>query len=190
MEDLKNIESHCKGECRCNCKAKMDSCNNGHGSMCNGVFAPVCEPEVCDIPRFPHSQDLVVGNGTIDEAKCSNDKESCLKGMRFTIHIYREFTENFGEFALFDCYGALIFKSKKLECYHSPNEDSMVAIFHVAFDDDTSREITVFGKKETCESPAALYVYSAPLYHEEIRLGSELLQGKLNIYKDSMQHEH
>jgi len=178
----------------------MDCSDTEHGSMCNGVFAPICEPEVCDIPRFPHSQDLVVGNGTIRkgtigdeiivEDHCLNKKMCCIQETRFTIHIYREFTSHFGEFALYDFYGALLLKSKKLECYHAPDEDSMVAIFHVAFDDDTSREVTVYANKETCESPAALYVYSAPLFHEEIRVGSKLLQGELNLYPDKMSHEH
>ena len=54
----------------------------------------------------------------------------------------------------------------------------------------TSREFTVYAKNKDCNSPAAMYVYSAPLFGEEIRVGSELKQGELNIYPDMSSHEH
>lgn len=237
---------NCQGNCRCNCKghthdtssssssssstsstsSKSSSSSSTSNSMCGSVFGPICEPEVCDIPRFPHTQDLVVGNGTIcgdqecsceevpdetsleeeitqrsetnrcidDSDRCENgcqDEETdCTKQYRFTIHIRREFTTHLGEFALYDGLGKLIVRSEKLECYHSPTKDTMVAIFHVALDNGTSREVTIYAKNKICESPAALYVYSAPLFDAEIRVGSELLQGELNIFSDKVSQEH
>lgn len=217
---------NCQGACRCNCKGYWDdtsssSCSNSSSTsnnMCNSVFGPICEPEVCDIPRFPHSQDLVVGNGTICgnqacfseetteentfdkkpdyecetdcEHGCYDEETDCLKQYRFTIHIYREFTAHLGEFVLYDGLGKLILSSNKLECYHAPTENNMVAIFHVVLEDGTSREIIIYAKNKTCESLAALYVYSAPLFDTEIKIGSALLQGELNIYPDKMGHDH
>ncbi|WP_455715378.1 hypothetical protein [Anaerosporobacter sp.] len=188
--------------------------------MCSSVFGPICEPEVCDIPRFPHTQDLVIGNGTIcGDQECSCEEEEtylykkidyqysdrclddpdlcehgcyddCTQKYRFTIHIRREFTSHLGEFVLYDGLGKFIFRSEKLECYHAPTKDTMVAIFHVALADGASREITIYAKNNTCESPAALYVYSAPLFDTEIRVGSELLQGELTIFPDKFVQEH
>lgn len=193
---------------KCNCKTQTEDCSSSSTSnnMCNSVFGPICEPEVCDIPRFPHSQNLVVGNGTICgdkectceeetintlrcEKGCYDENTNCLKQYRFTIRIHREFTEHLGEFSLYDGLGKLIFSSKKLECYHAPSVDNMVAIFHVV-EDETSREVTIYAKNKNCESPAALYVYSAPLFDTEIKVGSELLQGELNIYPDNIGHDH
>ncbi len=212
---------NCQGKCRYNCKAHAEDCSNSStsNSMCNSVFGPICEPEVCDVPRFPHSADLVVGNGTIcgdnectceektvkaplyernnqeNETKrcekgCYDENTNCLKQYRFTIRIHREFTAHLGEFSLYDGLGKLLFSSKKLECYHAPTGDNMVAIFHVVLEDETSREVTIYAKNKNCESPAALYVYSAPLFETEIKVGSELLQGELNIYPDNIGHDH
>lgn len=178
---------NCRDKCRCNSKHDKEDHSDG---MCNGVFAPICEPEVCDIPRPPRRQDLVVGNGTIGENQITEVEMCHDKNYRFTIHIFREFTDHFGRFTLFNDQGAPLMKSDRLECYHAPTEDNMVAIFHVTLDDGTSREVTVYGKTNICDSPAALYVYSAPLYHEEINVGSDLLQGELKIYMDQMSHDH
>ena len=233
---------NCKGECRCNCKCEEEDHSD---NMCEGVFAPICEPEVCDIPRIPRKQNLVVGNGTIckdqikvedenfiyesntkmnmDEKECKDeeckdkeckekecedkeckdeeckdkccdekccDTKCCGKKYRFTIHIYREFTSHFGKFTLYDNLGAPLMTSEKLECYHAPDELNMVALFHVTLDDNTSREVSIYAKQKSCHSPAAFYVYSAPLFHEEINVGSDLLQGELKIFKDQMSHEH
>lgn len=41
---------------------------NNHSDMCNGVFAPVCNPEVCHVPRIPYAQDLVIGMGFVSNS--------------------------------------------------------------------------------------------------------------------------
>lgn len=182
-----------------------------HNSMCNGVFSPICEPEVCDIPRMPHFQDLVVGNGTIVTSE--KDIEDIEHAYQFTIKIYREFMDYFGYFTLLDSAGDTIIESNQLECYHTKTTDKMVAIFHVLLEDDTSREVTVYAKPATTEhedptehkggcqpkdapdeddtpDEAALYVYSAPLFDEEIKIGSNLVDGEIKIFLDMMAEDH
>ena len=46
---------NCKGKCRCNCNACKDDdhCSDDISDMCDSVFGPICEPEICDIPRAP-----------------------------------------------------------------------------------------------------------------------------------------
>ncbi len=44
------------------CGPAMD---HSSSNMCNGVFAPVCAPEICNVPRIPHHEKLVEGRGCI-----------------------------------------------------------------------------------------------------------------------------
>lgn len=186
---------NCQGDCRCNCNkhhgSGSDREENHDGSsesMCHGVFAPICEPEVCDIPRMPHYQDLVVGDGIVGLR--TEGIQPCKETYQFNIHVYRRFLSYFGEFTLWDSKGMVMVESEQLECYHTKSKDKMVAIFHVVYEDETSREITVYAKPSTCKEAASLYVYSAPLFHEEILIGSDLIQGKIEIFLDEAGHEH
>lgn len=186
---------NCQGDCRCNCNKPHGSGSDSEGnhdcsfdSMCHGVFAPICEPEVCDIPRILHYQDLVVGDGVITQN--TNEIGYCKETYQFHIHIYRRFLSYFGEFTLWDSKGVIMVESDQLECFHTKSKDKMVAIFHVVYEDETSREVTVYAKPSSCKESASLYVYSAPLFHEEISIGSDLIQGKIEIFLDEAGHEH
>ena len=90
-------------------------------NMCNGVFAPVCSPEVCDVPRIPYYQDLVTGSGFV---KNSNENDSDFY-VEFNIHIYRELFDVFGKLKVIDEQGKTIIYSEQLEAYHAPSEGNM-----------------------------------------------------------------
>lgn len=158
-----------------------------NNDSCNGVFAPVCSPEVCDVPRIPYEQTLTEGRGYIYN-RMSNCR--CAK-VEFRIKIYRRLFDVFGELRVEDEYGRTIIHSEKLEAYHSPTESAMVAIFH--YEDSMShreRELSVFASVETANQPAKMYMYSAPLFDAEVVLGGIVDCGMVKIEKSLVDHEH
>ncbi len=155
--------------------------------FCDGVFAPVCSPEVCDVPRIPYKQTLVIGHGIVKDSM-ENDSEGYDK---FYIHIYREFFDVFGKLTVEDSQGNQILNSTKLECFHGPTEEKMVAIFH--FDDpmtESSKELAVYASTPTCKQRAKFFIYSAPLYDEGICLGGVVKDGSIRIEKSLVEQEH
>lgn len=155
--------------------------------MCNGVFAPVCSPEVCDVPRIPYYQDLVIGSGCV---KQTNEKDSCTN-VKFQIRIYRELLDVFGKLKVVDDQGETIIYSERLEAYHAPSEKNMVAIFH--FDDpetESARELAVFASTPSCKREAMFYIYSAPLIGKEICIGGTVEDGTITIEESLVEQEH
>ncbi len=155
--------------------------------FCDGVFAPVCAPEVCDVPRIPYYQDLVVGEGYVK----NNMEKSFNSHVKFCIHIYRELFDVFGELMVLDECGETVIYSKKLECYHSPNEEKMVAIFH--FDDKHrghSKELSVYASTPTCKQAAKFYIYSAPLMDPAVCIGGVVECGTIKITESLVEHDH
>ncbi|BBF43677.1 hypothetical protein lbkm_2365 [Lachnospiraceae bacterium KM106-2] len=160
-------------------------CNfrNNCTSMCNGVFKPVCEPEVCDVPRMSHYQDLAVGKGVIQLR--NSDKLS------FKLNIYRIQEDIFGEFLIRDHYTKTHLYADRIECYHAMMEEKFVAIFHIDYgEDEPSRELAVYGTIGNCNEAPKLYVYSAPFGHNEVSIGGRLCSGFIEIYENQMEMGH
>ena len=158
-----------------------------NNDSCNGVFAPVCSPEVCDVPRIPYEQTLTEGRGYIYNrmSNCRCDK------VEFEIKVYRRLYDVFGELRVVDAMGRTIIHSEKMEAYHSPTESAMVAIFH--YEDSVThgaRELSVFASVETEHQPAKMYMYSAPLFDPEVQLGGNVECGMIKIEKSLVEHQH
>lgn len=154
-------------------------------SMCNGVFKPVCSPEVCDVPKIPYSQDLVKGKGFIEDRNCCKDTRELI----FKLHIYRELMDVFGELEIMEPNGNCVIYSDRLEAYHAPTEENIIAVFHyVDKNSKKSRELAVFAKTDTESSPAKFYIYSAPLNQQEIYLGGIVKNGFIKIEISDVQH--
>lgn len=62
---------------------------NQFESMCNSVFKPACSPEVCNIPKVPYHQNLVIGRGKIRKYTDNKTYEELI----FKLNIYRELEE-------------------------------------------------------------------------------------------------
>lgn len=158
-----------------------------NNDSCNGVFAPVCSPEVCDVPRIPYEQILMEGRGYIKNRK---SKYGCAE-VKFKIKVTRRLFDVFGELRVVDEKGRTIIHSEKMEAYHSPTEDAMVAIFH--YEDSKThraRELSVFASVETEDQPAKMYMYSAPLFDAEVVFGGKVEDGMIRIEKSLVDHEH
>ena len=159
--------------------------------FCDGVFAPVCSPEVCYVPRIPYKQNLVVGHGFVESSTESLMESSSDGYVKFHIYIYRELFDVFGKLTVEDCQGNRIIHSTKLECYHAATEEKMVAIFH--FDDPmtmSSKELSVYASPATCKQRAKFFVYSAPLFDRGICFGGPVKNGTIKIEKSLVEHMH
>lgn len=155
--------------------------------MCNGVFAPVCSPEVCDVPKIPYYQDLMIGYGFVNRS-CDDDSSG---EVRFQIKIYRKLLDVFGRLRVEDQYGNVLLVSEQLEAYHAATEEKMVAIFH--YDDpntESSRELTVYASTPTKKKEAKFYIYSAPLMDETICIGGTVKDGDIIIKQSEVELEH
>ncbi|MBQ9012385.1 MAG: hypothetical protein IJ094_02285, partial [Bacilli bacterium] len=62
---------------------------NQFESMCNSVFKPACSPEVCNIPKVPYHQNLVIGRGKRRKYTATKTYEELI----FKLNIYRELEE-------------------------------------------------------------------------------------------------
>lgn len=158
-----------------------------NNDTCNGVFAPVCSPEVCDVPRIPYEQTLMEGRGYVKNRK---SKYGCAE-VKFSIKVTRILFDVFGELRVVDEKGRTLIHSEKIEAYHSPTESAMVAIFH--YEDSMShrsRELSVFASVETAYQPAKMYMYSAPLFDAEVVLGGKVEDGMIRIEKSLVDHDH
>ena len=154
---------------------------------CNGVFAPVCSPEICDVPRIPYEQTLMEGRGYIKNRK---SMYGCAE-VKFKMKVTRRMFDVFGELRVVDGKGRMIIHSEKMEAYHAPTEDAMVAIFH--YEDSMShqtRELSVFASVETDSQPAKMYMYSAPLFDGEVVFGGKVEDGMIRIEKSLVDDEH
>lgn len=153
-------------------------------SMCNGVFEPVCSPEVCNVPKIPYYQDLVIGKGKIMECNCFENNMEII----FRLHIYRELMDVFGKLELMGPTGTSLMYSDRLEAYHAPTEDYIIAVFHYVYGNNKSREVVVFAKASQKRSNGKLYIYSAPIGADEINIGGKVINGSIEIEVSDVKH--
>lgn len=158
-----------------------------NNDSCDSVFAPVCSPQVCNVPRIPYEQILVQGGGYISNRMCMCPCNQ----VEFSILIYRKLYDVFGVLRVMDEQRGTFIYSEKLEAYHSPKENAMVAIFH--YEDQCShntRELAVYASIESENQAAKMYMYSAPLFDAEVMLGGEIECGSIKIEKSLAEHQH
>lgn len=151
-------------------------------SMCNGVFAPVCAPEVCNVPRIPHHQVLVKGHGILLDTK--TQKEIC-----FTIFVERIMQVYKGELELKSEESGIEVQADVLKFFESDGKTHMLAIFHdECKDQDITVTVTIHQEEE--EKSTQMFAYSAPMEIEVIDLGGKVVSGSINLYVDHNVHEH
>lgn len=112
------------------CGPSMD---HSSSNMCSGVFAPVCAPEVCNVPRIPHHQKLVEGVG------CILDTESQQK-THFSILVEREMQVYKGVFKAQGTGECVLINAQVLKFFEGNGKTHMFAVFH---EEATSRDIVV-----------------------------------------------
>ena len=150
-------------------------------SMCNGVFAPVCAPEVCNVPRIPHHEILVEGQGIILDAESGEQ-------MAFIILVEREMQVYRGKLIIAGNKGNMgIINASMLKYFEGDGENHVLALFHEMNPD---RNIMLTIQQKHMEMPAQIYVYSSPLEANPLKLGGEVVSGEVKIYEDHNVHEH
>lgn len=213
-QQCKKEANKCKCSNMCRCGTGDTGCteppmNHMSSSMCNGVFKPVCAPEVCNVPRIPHQETLVEGKGILLDTDSR-------QGIDFNIFVEREMQVYRGSLELkgLKCDGIGV-KAGRLKFFESDGMTHMQAIF---YEESTGRNImvTVYkgeeeeeekeeeaeekeekekGKgKKGCQGHeqeiTQLFIYSAPIGAEPINLGGKVVGGKIELYADHNVHEH
>ena len=163
-------DTGCKGPAMCH----MSS------SMCNGVFAPVCAPEVCNVPRIPHHQVLVKGKGTLLDIKSQ-------KKIRFTVFVEREMQVYKGKLELQGKENGIEVQADVLKLYEGDGKTHMLALFHA---ECTGQDIMVTVQKDEEQKSTQMFAYSAPIEAEVIDLGGKVVSGGIKLYVDHNVHEH
>ncbi|WP_410495214.1 hypothetical protein QTL86_14145 [Cellulosilyticum sp. ST5] len=198
MERCGTGDTGCKGPAMCH----MSS------SMCNGVFAPVCAPEVCNVPRIPHHEVLVDGQGILLDTQ--SQKEIC-----FTIFVEREMQVYKGELELQDIGKEIKVRADVLKFFESNGKTHMLAIFH---EEASTRDIviTVYQEEQSEqekekekekeqghqveqgnqrhpgheERSTQIFIYSTSVQAGATNLGGALIAGDIKLYIDHNVHEH
>ena len=188
MYEMKQHEAEdmeCRPVCHiCQCGTGDMGCKEppmSHMSdnMCHGVFAPVCAPEVCNVPRIPHQEVLVEGQGAFSDIKTQ-------KEIYFTIFVERIMEVYKGELELKDEEEGIEIKADVLKFFETDGKTHMLAIFH---DECIGIDITVTVHQEE-ENSTQMFVYSAPMEAEVIELGGEVVCGSIKLYVDHNVHGH
>ena len=182
-ETCKAEDIKCKETSMCRCGTGDTGCKGPamchmSDNMCNGVFGPVCAPEICNVPRIPHQQTLVAGQGILIDTEGGQKIE-------FNIFIEREMQVYRGELKLQDKEKGINICADVLKYYEGHEETHILAIFQEA---DTEQDITISihkGEKQTL-----FFAYSTSLHPEILDLRGKLVLGKINIYADHNVHEH
>ena len=169
--------------------------DHSSSDMCNGVFKPVCAPEICNVPRIPHHEKLVEGKGSILDN---------VSGQRITFNILveREMQVYKGVFKAQDAGDGMTIKARILKFFEGDGKTYMLAIF---YEEMTDRDIivTVYkgdegeqGHQEHQEHPehaqeaTQVFIYSTSREATLINLGGELVAGDIKLYVDHNVHEH
>ena len=207
----KKEDTDCKEMCHTN---EMERCGTGDtgckgtamchmsSSMCNGVFESVCAPEVCNVPRIPHHEVLVDGQGILLDIQ--SQKEIC-----FTIFVEREMQVYKGEFELQDIGKEIKVRADVLKLFESDGKTHMLAIFH---EEATTRDsvITVYQEEKSEEvqeqghqveqgdqrhpgheeGSTQIFIYSTSMQAGATNLGGSLIAGDIKLYVDHNVHEH
>lgn len=179
------------GETGCNGPAMDHSSSN----MCNGVFAPVCAPEICNVPRIPHHEVLVDGKGILLDTESQNK-------IHFTIFVEREMQVYKGGLEVQDAGDGSKIKAEMLKFFESDGKTHMLAIFH---EETINRDIvvTVYQGEEEHQveeghqrhpgheqKPTQIFIYSTSIEEALINLRGELIAGEIKMYVDHNVHEH
>ena len=178
------------GETGCNGPAMDHSSSN----MCNGVFAPVCAPEICNVPRIPHHEILVEGKGIFLDTESQNK-------IYFTIFVEREMQVYRGEVEIKDREDKVMMKAEILKFFESDGKAHMLAIFH---EEATNRDIvvTIYGGEEKQQGehghqrhaghgkkPDQMLIYSTSMEEAPINLWGDVIAGTIKMYTDHNVHE-
>nr|WP_302598832.1 hypothetical protein [uncultured Cellulosilyticum sp.] len=150
-------------------------------SMCNGVFSPVCAPEVCNVPRMSHHETLIEGGGTI------LDRRSGTR-MNFTVLIEREMQVYKGKIQLTsEINGITMVNVEALKYFEGDGEHYGVALFK---EDGSTQSILFTLQHQHVDKGAQIYVYATDLQGAPINIEGEVIAGELKFYKDHNVHEH
>lgn len=169
------------------CKAGSTGCN-GHGaptyptfdSMCNGVFAPVCSPEICNVPRIPLHETLVIGEGILlDTINGQNINFSLL--IERTMQVYK------GQLYLQSPLFTINLPSHALKFFETDGHLYMSALF---YDDMMKRNIFVTIHQDHHLQATQFFIDSTSTITELIHIQGSLVSGTVNIYTDHNVHDH
>lgn len=200
-QQCRTEDGKCKCVNTCPCGTGDTGCteppmNHMSSSMCNGVFAPVCAPEICNVPRIPHHEILVKGQDVLLDMGGPQK-------IYFNILVEREMQVYRGNLELKDlkCDGISI-KADGLKFFESDGMARMQVIFH---EKSTGRNImvTVYkGKKEDEgkeehqkhqgheQELTQVFIYSASSEADLINLSGKVVSGKIELYADHNVHGH
>ena len=152
---------------------------NGH-NMCNGVFKPVCAPEICNVPRIPHHEILAEGQGILLDTISWQE-------IRFNLMIERTMQLYSGSLILQSPWGYLTIKSPELKFFESDGDTHLLAIF---YDEPTGRDITVTIHQNDTPHSTQIFIHSASIVNELINLNGIVVSGDIELYADHNVHEH
>ena len=159
--------------------ANIPRCGTGD-TGCNGVFAPVCAPEICNVPRIPHHETLVTGEGVLlDMTSGQNISFSLL--IERTMQVYQ------GHLYMQGSTFYIHIDKSTLKLFESDGHLHMSALF---YEESTQRNIFVTLHQDHHSHTSHLFIDSTSTMAELIHIEGHLISGSTNIYTDHNVHEH
>ena len=168
------------------CGTGDTGCNGCHDymypmfdNMCNGVFSPVCAPEICNVPRAPHHEILAEGQGILLNSITNQP-------IRFNIFIERTMQIYKGIFELYDSLGNLNIQANELKFFESNGNSYLFALFY----EESTNNITVTIHQNHMLHSTQIFINSASLMTDLINLTETVISGNIKLYADHNVHAH
>lgn len=149
-------------------------------NMCNGVFAPVCAPEICNVPRIPHHEKLVEGEGRIQDNYSQQN-------IYFKMLVEREMQVYKGVFKLEGVEAGIEMKAEVLKFFESDGKTYMLALLH---EKSTGKDMMVKVYQNEGQAAAQFFIYMIASEGEPTSIVGALVEGSIKFYVDHNGHEH
>lgn len=149
-------------------------------NMCNGVFAPVCAPEICNVPRIPHHEILAEGQGILLDDTTKMD-------IQFNIFVERVMQVYKGKFEFQDPPNSINLNMSELKFFESDGYTHLVALFH---NPTTHQNTTVTLYQDSMLKSTHLFIHSTSIMTQPINLSGLVTSGTLHLYPDHNVHDH
>lgn len=148
--------------------------------MCHGVFAPVCAPEICNVPRIPHQEILVTGRGILLDTISHEN-------IHFNLLIERIMQVYKGQLYLQSPSFTINLATSVLKFFETDGHLHMSALF---YDENSQRNISVTLHQNHLPQQPQLYIDSTSNPAELIHIQGTLISGSTNLYTDHHVHGH
>lgn len=149
-------------------------------NMCNGVFAPVCAPEVCNVPRIPHQETLAEGQGIFLD-------DTTRVPITLNLFVERIMQTYRGKLEFQNPTTSTHLIMDDLKFFESDGSTHLIALFH---NSTTNSDTMLTLYQDPTHHTTKLFLYSISMTQQVTSYSGMLTSGMIHLYPDHNVHDH